>query len=90
LERALAIREKVLGPEHPATAMSLNDLALVLRDLGDQAAARPLLERALAIREKVLGPEHPATVKSLNSLASLLDALGRREEAEALRTSSAR
>ena len=29
-ERALAIREKVLGPEHPDTARSLNNLAILL------------------------------------------------------------
>jgi tetratricopeptide (TPR) repeat protein len=58
-ERALAIHEKVRGPEHPDTATSLNDLALLLKNQGDLAAARPLVERALAIREKALGPEHP-------------------------------
>ena len=75
-ERALAIREKVQGPEHPDTAESLNNLAVLLRDQGDLAGARPLYERALAIREKVLGPEHPDTVSSLNNLASLLQAQG--------------
>jgi Tetratricopeptide repeat len=41
-ERALAISEKVLGPEHPFTAASLNNLALLLKDQGYPAAARPL------------------------------------------------
>ena len=50
-ERALAIREKVRGPEHPDTALSLNNLGSVLYSQGDLAAARPLHERALAIRE---------------------------------------
>ena len=59
MERALIIREKVLGPEHPDTAASLSNLAKLLREQGDFAGARPLLERALSIREKVLGPEHP-------------------------------
>jgi tetratricopeptide (TPR) repeat protein len=67
-ERALAISEKVLGPEHPDTARSLNSLALLLRDEGDLAEARPLHERALAIYEKVRGPENPATATSLNNL----------------------
>jgi hypothetical protein len=40
-ERALAIREKVLGPEHPDTAMALNNLAFLLHDQGDLSAARP-------------------------------------------------
>ena len=71
-ERALAISEKALGPEHPYTATSLNNLAVLLRDQGDLAGARPLFERALAIHEKALGPEHPDTAASLNNLAGLL------------------
>jgi tetratricopeptide (TPR) repeat protein len=72
LERALAIREKVLGPEHTDTAISLNNLASLLREQGDLAGARPLYERALVIYEKVLGPEHPHATSSLNNLALLL------------------
>ena len=71
-ERALAIREKLLGPEHPDTATSLNNLAALLQEQGDLAGARPLYERALAIREKLLGPEHPDTAVGLNNLAGLL------------------
>jgi tetratricopeptide (TPR) repeat protein len=71
-ERALAIAEKALGPEHPDTALSLNNLALLLKDQGDLAGARPLNERALAIYEKARGPEHPHTALSLNNLAGQL------------------
>jgi tetratricopeptide (TPR) repeat protein len=76
LERALAIREKVLGSEHPDTATSLNNLASLVHAQGDLAGARPLLERALAIREKVLGPEHIHTAFSLVNLAGLLESQG--------------
>ena len=72
LRDALAMREKVLGPDHPDTATSLHNLALLLRDQGDLAGGRPLLERALVIREKVLGPEHPDTATSLGNLATVL------------------
>jgi tetratricopeptide (TPR) repeat protein len=58
-ERALAIWERVLGPDHPQTAQGLNNLALLLKDQGEVDAARALFERALAIRERVLGPDHP-------------------------------
>jgi tetratricopeptide (TPR) repeat protein len=71
-ERALAIREEVLGPDHPDTATSLSNLANLLDDQGNHAAARSLCERALAIREKVLDPEHPDTAISLNNLAALI------------------
>ena len=70
--RSLAICEKALGPEHPDTAASLNNLARLLHDQGDLAGARPLFKRALTIREKALGPEHPDTATSLNNLALLL------------------
>jgi len=60
-ERALTIREEVLGPEHPDTAQSLDNLAVLLDAQGDYAQAKPLYERALAIYEEVLGPEHPNT-----------------------------
>jgi len=39
----------------------------VLRDLGEPAAARPLLERALTIDEAAYSPEHP-TVPALRRL----------------------
>src|SRR4051812_47819925 len=44
-ERALAICETVLSPDHPNTAGSLNNLAGVLVRQGDLAGARPLYER---------------------------------------------
>src|ERR1019366_2998202 len=75
-ERALAICEKSLGPEHPHTAASLDHLALLLEDQGNLVGARPLCERALAIREKVLGPEHPFTAESLSNLAGMLQKQG--------------
>ncbi len=84
-ERALAIFEKALGPEHPDTARSLNNLASLLHGEGDLAAAQPLCERALAIFEKALGPGHPSTKNSARGLALTLDALGRGDEAAGVR-----
>ncbi|MBK8434112.1 MAG: tetratricopeptide repeat protein [Chloroflexi bacterium] len=69
--RALAIREKVLGAEHPDTATSLNNMGALLRAMGELAEARPYYARALAIRQKLLGAEHPDTASSLNNLAVL-------------------
>jgi CHAT domain-containing protein len=75
-ERVLAIREKVLGAEHPDTAMALNNLAVTYSELGKQPEALPLQERVLAIREKVLGAEHPDTVMALGNLAVTYSDLG--------------
>ena len=76
LERALAILEKALGPEHSDVATTLNNLAELYRAQGDNAKALPLYERALAIYEKALEPEHPDVPKTLNNLALLYYALG--------------
>jgi len=82
-ERALAIREKSLGPDHPEVATSINNLAAYLFDTGkpeDSAIARPLFERALAIREKSLVPDHPDVASSLNNLAHYLSSTGAPED----------
>jgi tetratricopeptide (TPR) repeat protein len=68
----LALCRNVLGPMHPDTATSLNNLGDSLRAQANYAAARPYLEQALAIRQKALGPEHPHTATSLHNLGSLL------------------
>jgi len=84
LERALTIREKVLGPEHPDTAMSFNNLAELYRNQGEYVKAEPLFERALTVYEKALGPEHPDTATALNNLALLYQVKGEYAEAEPL------
>src|SRR5205823_1859355 len=71
VQRALTIREQVLGPTHPATASSLNNLAYLYNSQGESAQAEALYQRALAIYEQVLGPNHPYTATSLNNLAVL-------------------
>jgi hypothetical protein len=58
----LAIRERVLGPEHPDTLWSRNNLADALFSQGKHAAAEKEHRAVLAIRERVLGPEHPDTL----------------------------
>ncbi|GAB4208478.1 MAG: CHAT domain-containing protein [Coleofasciculaceae cyanobacterium] len=83
-ERALAIREKVLGPEHPDVASSLNNLANQYLALGKYPKAEPLFQRALTIRENVLGSEHPDVAFSLNSLGNLYRLQGKYSKAEPL------
>ncbi|MEM9003554.1 MAG: tetratricopeptide repeat protein [Cyanobacteria bacterium P01_F01_bin.86] len=83
-EQAVQLRETQLGPEHPSTAMSLNNLALLYRSMGRYDEAEPLYVRSLAIKEAQLGPEHPSTATSLNNLAGLYESMGRYGEAEPL------
>jgi tetratricopeptide (TPR) repeat protein len=83
-KRALAIKERALGPEHPDVALSLNNLANVYRDQGRYAEAEPMHKRALAIKERALGPDHPDVAYSLNNLGLIYLDQGRYAEAEPL------
>ena len=76
LERTLADRERVLGPDHPDTLTSRNNLAYAYVAAGRAAEAIPLYERTLADQERVLGPDHPGTLASRDNLAAARAALG--------------
>ncbi len=51
-KRSLAILEKVLGPEYPHVATSLNNLALLYQVQGNYTDAGKLEARAKAIQTK--------------------------------------
>ena len=82
MRRALAIDEAGYGPDHPAVARDLNNLALLLQATDRLASAEPLMRRALAIFIRSLGWDHPSTVTVQNGLTAILVAMGR-SEAEA-------
>jgi CHAT domain-containing protein/tetratricopeptide (TPR) repeat protein len=84
VKRALAIRERKLGQDHPDVAASLNNLAHIDERLGQYAEADRLFQRAIAIWEEALGPNHPLLATSLVNLASVYADQGRLDEAEAL------
>jgi serine/threonine protein kinase len=84
LERALNLRRRVLGPEHPDTLKSMSDLAIVYVDEGRYGQGEALHSQTLEIRRRVLGPEHPDTLKSMNRLVVVYDREGKYAEAEAL------
>jgi len=82
--RAIKIREKTLGPDHPDVAATLNNLGDLYRAQGKNEEAEPLYKQSLAIYEKVLGPENPEVATTLNNLAELHRAHCKYEEAEPL------
>jgi serine/threonine-protein kinase len=80
-ERALAIRERALGPEHPEVAASLSSLGRALFELGRIDEAQAPFERALRIWDATVGPEHPARAYTLLGLAHVALAQGRTTDA---------
>ena len=82
--KLVEITENERGSEHRDTLLSMNNLAILLKDLGKWREARALYERVLQGMEKAMGPEHPETLSSVNNLAVLLSDLGETAEARAL------
>jgi Tetratricopeptide repeat len=70
--RELEFNRRVLGPEHPTTLRSMNNLAATLLKQGDFAGARKLQGETLAICCRLLGLEHLNTLFVINSLAETL------------------
>lgn len=82
--QALADQTRVLGPQAPGVAISLNNLARILYLQGRLDAAAPLFRRSIELRERGSGAEHPALATPLNKLAGLLWDQGDFVEAERL------
>src|SRR5207249_636252 len=70
-QKALAISEKVSGPDSTDTAATLASLGGLYDHMGQFAKAEPLELRALRIYEKALGPEHPLTATAAGNLGRL-------------------
>ncbi len=83
-ERLVADQERVLGPDHPDTLASRDNLANAYRDAGRLDEAISLHEQTLAAYGSVLGPDHRNILNSRNNLAIAYRAAGRLDEAISL------
>lgn len=70
--RALAIREQMLGENHPDTLAMATALANLLQDEGKKQEAEGLYRRAMESRENTLGSKNPDVLNSITNLAMLL------------------
>ena len=62
-QRALAIDETSLPPDHPDLAIDLNNLAELYHSQGRYSEAEPLYIKGLRILRQKLGENHPNTQK---------------------------
>jgi tetratricopeptide (TPR) repeat protein len=82
--KMLAIRQRVLGPDHPDTLEAMSNLGFDYRSEQRWQDAETLDTQILAIQKRVLGPEHPDTLRSMHNFAADTRMLGNAAEAEAL------
>jgi TonB family protein len=80
-ERVLAIREKVLGPDHPLVASALRNLAEILFAKGRRKEALSTYGRYITASEKTLGKDSPKLIEALDHYVCLLVFSGQRPEA---------
>jgi tetratricopeptide (TPR) repeat protein len=81
---ALAINQKLFGPESREAAAALNDLGLTCWREGKQAEAETHDLQALALWRRLAGDESPQVATSLNNLADVYRHYGRPRDAEPL------
>ena len=70
-QKALPIRLKQLGSEHPHVARSCNNIGSVHYKKRKYDKALENYQKALAIQLKKLGPEHPNVARSYNNIGAV-------------------
>ena len=68
-ERALEVRQRLLGAENADTGISLSDVGYVRYEQGRYAEALDYYQRSYATLHQALGDEHPRTVANMNDIA---------------------
>jgi eukaryotic-like serine/threonine-protein kinase len=81
-ERTLALAEQELGPDHPGTMTTLNQLGNLAKQQGRFEDARRYLERVITSRERALGKDHPEVAAALNNLGNVYRVQGELEQAK--------
>jgi serine/threonine protein kinase len=76
-KRALETYTARLGPDHPNTLNSMDNLATAYQAAGKLDLALPLFVEALKLTKAKLGPDHPDTLTSLNNLAGAYQDAGK-------------
>jgi hypothetical protein len=72
LEMALAFTRRVLPPDHPFIATSMNNLARTYSDLGRHEDALKMKEDVLEFERRVLPPDHRDIATPMGNLATTL------------------
>ena len=80
-EKALAMRTRVCGQDHPDVATSYNNIGCVYDSQGRYDEALQEYEKCLKIRVDKLGHEHLDVAKSYNNIGNVYDSQGHYDKA---------
>jgi tetratricopeptide (TPR) repeat protein len=84
MEKALALRQRVLGATHPDTLTSMQQLGTLYILQGKNGPAESVLTKVLENQLRLTGEGNQETLETMNSLAAAISAQGRHGQAEAL------
>ncbi|WP_412061765.1 protein kinase domain-containing protein [Rubrivirga sp. IMCC45206] len=83
-ERAVALRRRALGDDHPETLRALFDLGTLYETAGETDAAAAAFEQVLARRRARLGDTHPELIQPLYHLGLIRHITGQAGAADSL------
>jgi tetratricopeptide (TPR) repeat protein len=89
LEQVIKIQERLLGPEHPDLAQTLNNLGVLRHSQGRHAEAEAFYRWALEICEAHRFPQGQEDVNLMQNFAAFLQDVGRFPEAAVLKARTA-
>jgi hypothetical protein len=89
LEQVLRVQQKLLGPEHPDLAQTLNNLGVLRHTQGRSTEAEAFYLWALEICQANRHPQDQDVVNVVRNYAAFLQECGRLPEAESLRARTA-
>jgi tRNA A-37 threonylcarbamoyl transferase component Bud32/tetratricopeptide (TPR) repeat protein len=81
--RAVDIKQRLFGPDHPETILALEIEATALEAAGRLEEMLRTLRATQVRMTRVLGAEHPAMARSLSNEGEVLELLGRHVESHA-------
>ena len=81
IRQNLSIEQRILGPKHSDTLVTLETLGDLLKFENRYSEAEKIDRETLEDRREVLGPDHLVTASSAYKLASVLALEGKKEEA---------
>ena len=79
--RAIAIKERILGPDHPGIAIYLNNFAGMCADREQYNRAEKYYKKALRILEKARGADHKEVKSVLGNMIILYRRMGKEDKA---------
>jgi serine/threonine protein kinase/tetratricopeptide (TPR) repeat protein len=81
LRQALALKQKVLGHDHPDVGITEGNLAIALQNLGQNEEAVKEINKSIASLEHGLGKRHPDLAIQISNRGEILNAVGRYQDA---------